>query len=378
MLEHYISSGGKRLRCGYTTGSCAAMAAKAAAGLLLGDKPQETVSIVTPKGISVMADVCLVSRTGDEVICGVRKDAGDDIDATDGALVCAAVRKTKAGLAIEGGAGVGRVTQKGLDQPVGHAAINSAPRRMIAQELAAVCRAAGYEGGLSAVISVPEGEALAKRTFNAQLGIVGGISILGTSGIVEPQSLRALLDSLAVETRVAAANGARELIITPGNYGSDFVARYPALACMPQIKCANFFGEALDLAAQNGFDTVLVVAHLGKLVKLAGGIMDTHSRVADCRTELFAVHAALCGASRQLVAELMDAATSDACLALLDAAGLREPVLTSLLRKVQWHLEKRAAGAFHVGAVTFSNQYGLLAATEAGAEIIEKWSKEHE
>lgn len=378
MLEHYISSGGKRLRCGYTTGSCAAMAAKAAAIMLLGGQIPQTVSIVTPKGIPVRADVLDAHCAEGEARCAVRKDAGDDIDATDGALICAAVRKMDAGIEIDGGAGVGRVTKRGLDQSVGNAAINSAPRRMIAAEVNAVCEAMGYSGGLSVRISVPDGEEIAKRTFNAQLGITGGISILGTSGIVEPQSLQALRDSLAVEARVAAANGARDMVITPGNYGADFAARYPALTSVAQLKCANFIGESLDLAAQNGFQSVLVVAHLGKLVKVAGGIMDTHSRVADCRTELFAAHAALCGAPRETAERLMDAATSDACLDILGEAGLRAPVLASLMDRIQWHLERRAAGAFAVGAATFTNQYGLLAVTAEGGKIIEHWSEKHE
>jgi cobalamin biosynthesis protein CbiD len=374
MLDVYVESGGKRLRCGYTTGTCAAIAAQAAArGLLTGTIPAQA-ELMTPKGILVRAEVLNARLTEAEAFCGVQKDGGDDFDDTDGLLICARVTRGGEGITVDGGDGVGRVTKPGLDQPVGAAAINSSSRRMIESAVQRVCDETGWRGGLSVLVTVPEGAEAARRTFNPHLGIVGGISILGTTGIVMPQSLRALLDSLEVEIRVLGAGGAKDVILTPGNYGADFVARYPRLAAMPQVKCANFFGDSLDFLAQNRFERVLVVAHIGKLVKLAGGIMDTHSRTADCRTELFTAHAALCGADRALCRELMDAPTSDACIVLLREAGLWDTVLSSLLEKIQEHLERRAAGAYEIGAVTFSNQYGLLGETPQGRKIIEDWS----
>lgn len=375
-LEYYVRSGRELLRCGYTTGTCAALAAAGAVRLLLSGRAPETVSLTTPKGIEVsvpLAEAELLQE-GQAALCAVRKDAGDDYDVTDGMLVRAAVRKRDApGVFIDGGEGVGRVTRPGLDQPVGAAAINRVPRRMIEEQVRRLCAELGYEGGMEVIVSIPGGAERAAKTFNPVLGVEGGLSILGTSGIVEPMSEQALVDTMAVQLRQAAL-ASRELILTPGNYGEDFL-RQVGLSTLPVpvVKCSNFLGDALDTAAAERFEHVVLVAHIGKLVKVAGGIMNTHSRYADCRLELFCAHGALCGASTGLCRKLMDAATTDACIELLDGAGLRQPVLKSLLDAVQLHLERRAAGAYAIGAVTFSNVYGLLGLTDQAKEILEQW-----
>lgn len=144
---------------------------------------------------------------------------------------------------------------------------------------------------------------------------------------------------------------------------------------MPQVKCANFIGDTLDLCGDNGIETVLLVGHLGKMVKVSGGIMDTHSRVADCRTELFAAHAALHGATQDQVRHILDAATSDACIEILDEAGLRKPVLDSITDAAQSHLTRRAAGRLRVGLVTYSNVYGLLTVSHTAKEILTDWGQ---
>ena len=280
---------------------------------------------------------------------------------------------------ITGGAGVGRVTKPGLDQPVGQAAINHVPRQMITEALRREAEAACYPGGFAVTISIPGGEEVARRTFNPHIGVEGGLSVLGTSGIVEPMSQQAILDTIQLEMNQAAlrAGSPRRLILAPGNYGLDYLhERYPEFHAVPVVKTSNFIGDTLDMAAAARFEEVLLVGHVGKLVKVAGGIMNTHSHTADCRTELFCTHAALCGASREVCAALMNAATTDACLELLDSAGLRAPVLESLLRAVQLHLDRRACGAFRVGAVLFSNQHGPLGATDTAAQLLNEW-KEH-
>lgn len=376
-FEHYIRSGSRFLRCGYTTGTCAALAAGGAAALLLFGHAPKTASIVTPKGVAVEAELLSCSLQNGAAVCAVRKDAGDDADVTAGALICARVEKTAApGVRIDGGEGVGRVTKPGLDQPVGAAAINRVPRRMIEEQVCAVCDAAGYDGGLSVTVFVPGGAEMAKKTFNPNLGVEGGISILGTSGIVEPMSAQALIDTIALELRQASVQGAKRVILTPGNYGMDFLhAQGMDAMGVPVVKCSNFVGDALDAAAVQRFKTVLLVGHAGKLVKLAGGIMNTHSRWGDCRTELFCAHAAVCGASRDVCTALLSAATTDACLEILEREELREPVLGSLLRAMQAHLERRAAGSFRVGAVLFSNEYGLLGQTDTVKEILSEWER---
>jgi len=375
-FEHYIQAGGKRLRCGYTTGTCAALAAAGAARYLLAGAWPDRVSLRTPKGLTVEVPLEDCRTLGEQALCSVRKDGGDDVDRTNGALIQAAVSLTDApGVSIDGGSGVGRVTRPGLDQPVGAAAINQVPRQMITRAVEDVLSAFGHEGGAAVVISVPQGETIAKQTFNPQLGVEGGISILGTSGIVEPMSDRAVIDTIALSLRQAAAQGAKRLILTPGNYGLDFLRRQGLDRLdIPVVKCSNFIGDALDEAVLDGFREILLVGHIGKLVKLAGGIFQTHSRTADCRTELFCAHAALCGADTDLCRALVDCATTDACLDLLDRRGLRERVLISLLEKIQSHLSRRAGEGCVVGAVLFSKEYGPLGQTRQAEEIIDRWT----
>ena len=375
-FEHYISAGGKRLRCGYTTGTCAALAAAGAARYLTEGTWPETVSLRTPKGWRVEVPLEACRAEPGRAICAVRKDGGDDVDRTHGARIEAAVALTESpGITIQGGPGVGRVTKPGLDQPVGEAAINRVPRQMIDRAVEEVLSAAGYEGGASVVISVPEGEVIARQTFNPRLGIEGGISILGTSGIVEPMSAQAVVDTIALELRQAAAQGEKRLILTPGNYGLDYLRRQGMDQWeIPMVKCSNFIGEALDEAVLDGFSEILLVGHVGKLVKLAGGIFNTHSRMADCRAELFCAHAALAGGDKTLCRALMDCSTTDACLARLDEAGLRDPVMAGLLGAMREHLSRRAGETCAVGAVLFSNEYGLLGETPEAKEIMERWN----
>ena len=374
-FEHYLRSGSQLLRCGFTTGTCASLAASGAAQLLLTGTAPSSLALTTPKGLTVEVEPVFCRMEGSRATCAVRKDAGDDPDVTDGLLIVASVGKTDQGIRIDGGAGIGRVTKKGLDQPVGAAAINSVPRRMIAFALEAVCIEAEYEGGLDVVISAPEGEEIARKTFNPMLGIEGGISILGTSGIVEPMSEQAIVDTIEIEIRQAAENGAKNLIAVPGNYGLDFLERkFPLPVDFPVVKCSNYLGDTIDIALTQGMQSLLIVGHIGKLVKLAGGIMNTHSRMADCRRELFCAHAALCGADSALCRTLMDQPTSDGCLALLESAHLKDAVLRSLLQAMQQHLDRRIHQAMRTGAVVFSNEAGLLGMTETAEQLLKEWS----
>ena len=375
-FEHYIRSGRRLLRCGYTTGTCAALGAAGAARLLLTGRAPESVGLRTPKGIVVEVAPRFCRATADGAECAIVKDGGDDADATTGLPVIAAVTlcpDAPRTVTIDGGAGVGRVTKPGLDQPVGAAAINHVPRQMITEALLREADAVGYGGGFAVVISIDGGAEAARRTFNPHIGVDGGLSVLGTSGIVEPMSQQALLDTLQLEIHQAALKSKR-LILAPGNYGLDYLASHlPELREIPIVKISNFVGEALDMAAAEQFGELLLVGHVGKLVKLAGGIMNTHSRQADCRTELFCAHAAICGADAATCRALLDAATTDACLDILAEAGLKAPVMASLLDAVQAHLDRRAAGAFEVGAVLFSNQAGPLGQTKTADALLKKW-----
>lgn len=369
-LEEYIPVGQKKLRCGYTTGTCAAAAARGAAELLLTGACPPAAEILTPAGIRVTAELEESASGPDWASCAVRKDGGDDIDATHEALIFARVERSDTpGVAIDGGEGVGRVTRPGLDQPAGSAAINHVPREMIEAQVTEAMQKAGFSGGLRVVISVPEGEAIAKKTFNPNLGIVGGISILGTSGIVRPMSEEALVASIRLDLQVHAAAGVQDLLVCPGNYGADFSRDVLGLDLSSSVQCSNYIGAALDMAVELGFRSLLLVGHAGKLLKLAAGIMNTHSRMADGRAEVLAAHAALCGADRELVAAILSSVTVDAVIPLLDAAGLREPVMRSAAQAVDRHLKRRAGENLRIEAVFFSNAYGILGRTAGADEL---------
>lgn len=371
MLEHYISVGQHRMRCGYTTGTCAAGAARAAVEALLSGSFPHGVTVETPAGISVLLEPEEMAQGPDWAACGVRKDGGDDCDATNGALIMATVFRTDDGIQIDGGQGVGRVTRPGLNQPVGAAAINQVPRQMIEAQVRQALLEAKADCGMRVVISVPEGEAIAAKTFNPRLGIEGGISILGSTGIVRPMSRKALVDTTRVEMEVHRAEGVSDLLMTPGNYGADFAANSLGLDMRRAVQCSNFIGEALDNAANLGFSSVLLVGHVGKLCKLAAGITDTHSRTADGRREVFVTHAALCGGDASLLRRLYEAATTDASLELLNQAGLSEAVLNSIARAVGETLAHRA-GKMNAQAIFFSASAGLSAMTDGAAELLKK------
>lgn len=371
-LERYIPVGGERLRCGYTTGTCAAAAARAAAELLLSGQCPAQVVVDTPAGVPVTLEIEDHCAGTGWAQCGVYKDGGDDPDATDGVRIEARVeRLPHPGIEIDGGAGVGRVTRPGLDQPPGAAAINTTPRRMIEEQVRSALAKAKVTQGLRIVISVPEGETLAARTFNPRLGIEGGISILGTSGIVRPMSEAALVDSVRLELDMAWAAGGRDVVVTPGNYGETFAREILHLPLNYHAQCSNYIGEAIDYAAGLGFSSMLLVGHLGKLIKVAAGNMNTHSRVADGRRECLTAHAALCGAGRDTLEQLFQAATTDAGIAILDKVGLRGPVMTSVARSLEQVLEQRA-GEMAIGAVFFSQKYGILGKTARAEELLSR------
>lgn len=373
--ECYVIKNNKKLRMGYTTGSCAAGAAKAAAYMLLHDQEIRTVSLMTPKGIELSLEVLDIVRQEGQVSCAVRKDGGDDPDATNGILIYARVEKClEPGVSIDGGKGVGRVTKPGLEQPVGSAAINRVPRMMIRQGIEEICEEASYTGGISVVISIPEGEAVAEKTFNPRLGIVGGISVLGTSGIVEPMSEAALIRSIQVEMNMLTAAGAEYLLITPGNYGQTFVREQMHLNLDKAMKCSNFVGETIDMAVAGGVKGILFAAHIGKFIKVAGGIMNTHSRCADSRAELMAAFAVRAGADIEQVRAILETLTTEEAVSLLEQYGLKEAVMPLIVERIIYYLDHRAYGKLELGLVLFSNEHGLLGMTDNVQEMIGKLS----
>ena len=372
-LEEYINVGTKRMRCGYTTGTCAAAASRAAAELLLCGELVPAVTVSTPAGIDVIVEVEEHDSGNGWAQCAVQKDSGDDPDVTNGALVYARVEFCdKPGITIDGGVGVGRVTREGLDQPVGAAAINSTPRRMIAEQVEKVLEEApAFENGLLVTISIPAGVELAAKTFNPRLGIEGGISVLGTGGIVRPMSEDALISSIELEMKTLRARGVTDLLVVPGNYGRDFACGQLELDMDQAVSCSNYFGATLDAAVVLGFERVLIVGPSGKMAKVAGGIMNTHSRVADCRVEVLAANAALVSAPQEVVASIMEAATTDAALDALIECGLADATMASLMERLADKLAHRSAGAVQVEAIVFSNVHGVLGKTPGADELAE-------
>ena len=379
MMDSFITKDGKKLRRGYTTGSCAAAASKAAAIMLLGGEILETVYLMTPRGIGLTLAVHEIERKENSVSCGIIKDSGDDPDVTNGMTVYSRVEMTDVPheILIDGGEGIGRVTKPGLDQPVGNAAINSTPRRMITEGLRQVCEDTGYTGGLKVTISAPAGVEIAKKTFNPRLGIVGGLSILGTTGIVEPMSDEAVVETIRTELSMRAASGKTVVLFTPGNYGADYIKNELYIDPEIAVTTSNFIGDAFAIAAESGFRGALLVGHIGKLIKVAGGMFNTHSRYGDCRMEIFASHAGMCGASADVVRRIMDSAMTDDMLAILEEAGLRQTVMDSIMSSMHFHLNHRPVGTMQVGAATFSNVHGILGRTEAADELLEQIRKEY-
>ena len=375
-MEQYIEKDGKRLRLGYTTGSCAAAAAKAAAWMLLTGRRKETITLDTPKGIRLELAVREITMRADSVSCAIEKDSGDDPDVTKGTLIFASVRRTdEPGVHIDGGKGVGRVTKRGLDQPVGNAAINSVPRQMIRENVEEVMALTDSSGGLDVVISAPEGETLAKKTFNPRLGIVGGISILGTTGIVEPMSEAALVETIRVELRQRRAMGKEYALLTPGNYGSDFIRQNLDVDLNTAVQVSNFLGDALDICRALGFRGALLVGHVGKLVKTAGGMMNTHSKYGDCRMEILAAHAAAAGVDAEHICEILDCAACDDAVRILRECGRDAPALARVTERALFHLAHRADG-MEVGLLMFSKEYGVLGQSENAPALLKKIMEE--
>ena len=376
-MKEYVTVDGKELRLGYTTGSCAAAASKAAAIMLLTGKELQQIRMLTPKGLELELEVEDITTENDAVSCAIRKDSGDDPDVTHGALVYSRVSFTdEPGIHIDGGIGVGRVTKPGLDQPVGNAAINSTPRRMIRENLEEVMEMTSYEGGLDVMISIPKGMELAKKTFNPRLGIEGGISVIGTTGIVEPMSEKALTDTIMVELRQKRELGYEYALLTPGNYGSDFIRDGLGLDPEWAVQTSNFIGDSIDMCVKLGFKGALLIGHIGKLVKIAGNMMNTHSKYGDCRMEILGSAAAAFGVKPETAEYILGCAACDEAVRVLREEGIDRETLDLVSSRIEHNLDSRAFKAceegqkFETGAIMFSKEYGLLGETSGAQELL--------
>ena len=386
----YIDKDGKRLRCGFTTGSCAAAAAAAAARMLLTGETVQEAEIRTPGGPVFRAQIleqkiCYEDDQGPEsarpvcASCAVRKDGGDDPDITTGTLIEAEVTWSKEpGITIDGGTGIGRVTKPGLDQPVGAAAINHVPRQMITASAERVLekwreKHTDTLPGLRVIISAPEGEELAARTFNPKLGITGGISILGTTGIVEPMSDRAVVETIRAQMSVLKEEGDRFVVMAPGNYGLSFLTKKYGLREDRVVLISNYAAEAVELAAEAGFEGIILAGHIGKLVKIAGGARNTHSMYGDRRMEILgeiAVEYCKEQERENLRKELKDCVMTDAALQILERYGVKEPAAREMAHRICGYLEEWSGGRLRAETIVFANKDRELVRTESAEELL--------
>ena len=296
-------------REGYTTGSCAAGAAKVACLLLSGNSLAERVEIPLPNSARLTMPIQGGEAGYPEARASILKDGGDDADITHGLEIQAIARyiSPQGEIHIHGGQGVGTVTKKGLALSVGESAINPVPRRMICEAV----REVFPEAELEIIIEVPAGETAALRTLNPRLGITGGISILGTSGIVRPMSEEAFKTSILPELDQAVAYGHKTLVLTPGHYGYRVATERFKVPTEAVIQMSNFVGYLLEEAAYRGIEQVILLGHIGKLIKVSGGIFHTHNRVADARMEILLAHAALAGINSDTLNDLAQFPTTE-------------------------------------------------------------------
>lgn len=380
MLERYVYKNQKKMRCGYTTGTCACAAAKAAAYMLLSGREVKEIKVITPMGVSLTLPVIDIDIKEDKVICAIKKDSGDDPDVTNGIKIYAQVTYVKEdimrtintdGVIVDGGIGVGRVTKKGLKCAVGEAAINPVPLKMIKEAVAEAAESYSYEGSLKVIISAPKGVDIAKKTFNPNLGITGGISILGTTGIVEPMSEQALIDTIKTEINMHIAQGEKVLLVAPGNYGQDFLLNTLNIELKRSIKCSNYIGDTIDMVCDAGATAMLLVGHIGKLVKLGAGIMNTHSKVADGRMEVLSACAIRAGADTDTALKILDCITTEAALEILKKSDILEKTMYQLTLRIEDVLQRRSSGKIVIGAIVFSNEYGILGKTPAADKLLE-------
>lgn len=497
-MNEFVFKNQKKLRCGLTTGTCAAACAQAAMLRLLTGQVRSEVTVRLPESRKRSLDSSAAAQLHEEIAdnranrgtqqnsdgrsplqqagsaesdtrsseqwvtlavyptadggFATRKDAGDDPDVTNGTEIRACIQvcdvvvvpegafaSADGRLYLTGGEGVGRVTKPGLEQAVGQSAINRVPRQMIFDAVQQVLDAfeeddekrrtegctpsfemenklkhvdgksdAEYirskwlnEGNEKSersekpcyliTISVPAGAELAQRTFNPMLGIEGGISILGTTGIVEPMSEAAIVATIETSIRQVLAledaavsetetlrkedgdigRSARRILAVPGNYGQRYVEQQLGLRGVTVVEVSNYIGEAIDLAVSYGATDFLLVGNVGKLVKLAAGIMNTHSRVADGRWEIFAAHLALCGGTRAQVAAMREATTTEEMLTRLEEMGLRVPVMASIMEEIEAHMAHRIRGQMNFGVIVYSERFGRVGETEGAARLLE-------
>lgn len=370
----------KPLRGGYTTGACAAAGALAALRFLRGEDCP-ALEIEALDGTMLHIPVKDVQPAEGGATAEIVKFSGDDPDITNGASVFTTLQKGAAGqgLVFRAGKGVGHVTKPGLQIPVGEPSINPGPRKLIASVLA---RELGIEASPSqdaewqalmakldfiVTISIPAGVELAKQTLNPVLGVEGGISVIGTTGVLRPMSEEGFKNSLVPQIDVALAAGFEDIVFVPGKIGEKLAAK---IGLPPQalVQTSNFIGFLLDVAAEHGAKRVLLLGHIGKLVKVAAGNFYTHNRISDARLETLAAYAAAEGLDQKGVQAILAANASEDALEIIDGAGLQH-VYTVLAERASARSERHVFGKLKVGTVLLTYSGRVLGMDEAAREI---------
>lgn len=373
-MEEFVYVNGKKMRKGYTTGSCATAASVAASHLLLTGEECEEVFVLSPVDKEIRIPIESLERVDDSTaIAAVRKNGGDDADATHGTLIYSKITlRDDNAITIEGGEGVGRVTQEGLLVPVGQPAINPKPRKMIEDNVRKVI---GEDGGADVLIFVPEGFEIAKQTMNRNLGIIGGISILGTTGIVTPMSEDSWKAAISIELEMKKKQGFEKIVLSPGNYGEDFAVNKMSIDETKIVSMSNFVGYVLKEVQRIGFEEVLMIGHLGKLVKVSAGIFSTHSKDADARAEILVANLALMGMPVKDLERVAKCNTTEAAGDIIVETGY-EGVYQIIADKIKFRSEKLLKykePKVKVEVVLFSSKTGLLSSTKPIKEIMEEW-----
>lgn len=354
MKDMYVVKEGRKLRCGYTTGSCAAAAAKASALMLLTNKILPFVEIDTPSGIRLKLEVKDPFIGEDHASCCIVKDAGDDPDVTDGIEIYARVSKRNDDdIHIDGGEGIGRIARPGLFGNVGEAAINPVPRQMIVDGIRKVSRE-----GFDVVIYAPRGTGIGKKTFNENIGIEGGISIIGTSGIVEPMSEEALLKTIYLEIDSVYHDGFRDIILFPGNYGEKMVEELRLKG--RKVKISNYMGDSILYCYNKGFESITLVGHIGKLSKLSIGAFNTHSRVCDVRMEAFVYYLALSDAPFEVIEKVRKSLTTEEALDTVMVRGfisIMDDMKKGCIERIRRYVKDED---FDVSLYMYSMKHGVL------------------
>lgn len=355
----------KKLRAGYTTGTCAAAAAKAAVLAHYGQFPR-IVEVYSPQGQSILVPIAASSSTPSGGCATVIKDSGDDPDITNGAEIVVEVEITNIpGIVIKAGLGVGTVTKPGLSVPVGEPAVNPGPQKMILQTLQTTL--VQHKGAI-VTISIPDGIALAKRTLNPTLGIVGGLSIIGTTGIVHPMSEEAFKNSLTPQINIAKAQGYDELVLVPGKIGQDIAINRYKLPTEAVVQTSNFIGHMLESAVDQGIKKILLFGHLGKLVKVAAGIFHTHNRMADARLETIAAYIGAAGAPSEALQQILACTTTEAAMPIIEHYNMTA-IYSTLAERASIRAMRYVFDDLTVGTVIVTLKGDIIGYDQAAFEI---------